>query len=127
MPNRHNDFEELGVKVQRAQYALEQIRGTGTSDGIQVVVDAENHLLSVSVPDADAIVRAYNAAVADKQPRVDEAMRAVCEDPRVVAASTFTRANAARLEAERIRHASWEEYEDYVAKSARKPWEPMDR
>ncbi|MEC3957118.1 hypothetical protein VMT65_29070 [Nocardia sp. CDC153] len=37
-----NDSDELGLKVQRAQHALEQIRGVGVVQGIRVIVDAED-------------------------------------------------------------------------------------
>jgi hypothetical protein len=105
-----NNFEELGLKVQRAQHQLEQIQGVGTVNGIRVVVDAENRLLSVTLPDEDSILTAYNAALADKQPKIDEAMRELRADPRFEAISTFTNANAARAQAERIQNER--EYED---------------
>ncbi|MDP7728446.1 MULTISPECIES: hypothetical protein [Mycobacterium] len=40
-----------------------KVRGVGAADGIRVVVDAENRLLTV--PDEAAILAAYNAAVDD--------------------------------------------------------------
>ncbi|WP_310786286.1 hypothetical protein [Mycobacterium sp. Z3061] len=95
-----DDFEELGLKVQRAQSALEQVRGVGAADGIRVVVDAENRLLSVTVPDEAAILAAYNAAVDDMRPKVEDAMREVRSDPRVAAMSTFVEANTVRRQAE---------------------------
>ncbi|MCC3330923.1 YbaB/EbfC family nucleoid-associated protein [Nocardia abscessus] len=110
MSQGRKDFEELGAKVQRAQHALAEIRSIGTSGGIRVEVDAENHLLSVSVPDAHEIIEAYNAAVANKRDMVDEAMREVTNDARVEAISTFTRAAAALRDAQRQEQPSWEEH-----------------
>lgn len=119
-----NDFEELGLKVQRAQSALEQVRGVGTANGIRVVVDAENRLLSATDPDGDAVsdalVAAYNAAVDDVRPRVEEAMREVRSDPRVAAMSTFVEANSARQEAERAQLE--EEDDDYYDEQFRRGW-----
>ncbi|MFF0490041.1 hypothetical protein ACFYTQ_13575 [Nocardia sp. NPDC004068] len=97
------DFEELGRKVQRAHQALQQIRGTGVAQGIRVIIDAENRLLSVTVDDEPAILAAYRAALADKQPKVDEALRELRADARFDAVSTFTEANAARQRAEKAR------------------------
>ncbi|CAM4000391.1 YbaB/EbfC family nucleoid-associated protein [Nocardia ninae] len=93
--------EELGMKVQRAQYELAQIRGVGKVDGVRVEVDAENRLLSVNVPNAERILAAYEAAVADKEPQVEAAMRELTEDPQVSSTRIFVEANSARLEAER--------------------------
>ncbi|PXX69390.1 hypothetical protein DFR70_1021079 [Nocardia tenerifensis] len=93
--------DELGMKVQRAQYQLAQIRGVGKVDGVSVEVDAENRLVSLNVPNAERIIAAYDAAVRDLQPQVDEAMRELAEDPQVSSARIFTEANSARLEAER--------------------------
>lgn len=92
---------ELGLKVQRAQYELAQIRGVGKVDGVRVEVDAENRLVSLSVPNAERIIAAYDAAVLDMQPQIEEAMRELTEDPQVSSARIFADANAARLEAER--------------------------
>ncbi|MGV9674542.1 hypothetical protein ACWDSJ_04605 [Nocardia sp. NPDC003482] len=113
-----NDFEELGVKVRRAQRALAEIRGVGTADGIEVVVDAENHLLSISLPEAEAVLAAFAAAVADKRERVEAATRELREDERVEAASTFLRANAALVEAERAQRDSSESYDDLAARGS---------
>ncbi|MFB8282854.1 YbaB/EbfC family nucleoid-associated protein [Nocardia colli] len=93
--------DELGLKVQRAQYELAQIRGVGKVDGVRVEVDAENRLVSLSVPNAERIIAAYDAAVLDMQPQIEEAMRELTEDPQVSSARIFADANAARLEAER--------------------------
>ncbi|MGV9675862.1 hypothetical protein ACWDSJ_11340 [Nocardia sp. NPDC003482] len=103
MQPRPSDFEELGRKVQRAHQALQQIRGTGVAQGIRVIIDAENRLLSVTVDDEPAILAAYRAALADKQPKVDEALRELRADARFDAVSTFTEANAARQRAENAR------------------------
>ncbi|WP_147140060.1 YbaB/EbfC family nucleoid-associated protein [Nocardia ninae] len=89
------------MKVQRAQYELAQIRGVGKVDGVRVEVDAENRLLSVNVPNAERILAAYEAAVADKEPQVEAAMRELTEDPQVSSTRIFVEANSARLEAER--------------------------
>ncbi|MFG1794884.1 hypothetical protein [Nocardia sp. NPDC049149] len=101
----HNKHDEFGLKVQRANLALQQIRGSATIDGIHVVVDAENRLLSVSTADGETIVEAYNAAIREAQPRVDDAVRELREDPLVDAVSTFTRHNSAPPEAEPL----WDE------------------
>ncbi|MEV6554412.1 YbaB/EbfC family nucleoid-associated protein [Nocardia sp. NPDC051756] len=93
--------DELGLKVQRAQHELAQIRGVGKVDGVRVEVDAENRLVSLSVPNAERIIAAYDAAVLDMQPHIEEAMRELTEDPQVSSARIFADANSARLEAER--------------------------
>lgn len=41
---RSSEFDELGVKVQRAQLVVGKIRGVGAIDGITVEVDAETAL-----------------------------------------------------------------------------------
>lgn len=115
-----NDFEELGLKVQRAQSALARVRGVGTVNGIQVVVDAENRILSVATPDEDAILAAYLAAVDDVRPQVEQAMREVRSDPRVEAMSAFVAANSARQEAEHAQLA--EEDDDYYEERYRRGW-----
>ncbi|MGW4350742.1 hypothetical protein ACWELJ_01495 [Nocardia sp. NPDC004582] len=98
---KHNDSDALGLKVQRAQHALEQIRGVGVINGIRVVVDAEDRLLSVTVSEESVIMAAYRAAVEDKRPKVDEALRELRADTTFEAVSTYTKANSARWEAER--------------------------
>ncbi len=121
---RHNDSEELGMKVQRAQHALEQTRGIGTVRGIRVTVDADNRLLSVTVDEEGTILEAYQAALADKQPKVDDALRELRADPRFEAVSTFAEANSAREEAERVeRQRDFEEEDDeYYAERNRRGW-----
>ncbi|MGW4244287.1 hypothetical protein [Nocardia sp. NPDC004722] len=99
---KHNDSDVLGLKVQRAQHALEQIRGVGVVNGIRVIVDAEDRLLSVTVGEEAAIMAAYQAAVEDKRPKVDEALRELRADTTFEAVSTYTNANSAQLEAERL-------------------------
>ncbi|MEU7140552.1 hypothetical protein ABZ942_13965 [Nocardia sp. NPDC046473] len=101
MSEQHSDFEELGRKVQRAQYAMGQVRGIGLVRGVRVTVDAENRLLSVDVPNAWTIIEAYQAALRDKEPQVAAAMRELNADSRFRSVRTFTEANSARLEAER--------------------------
>ncbi|MFE3257048.1 hypothetical protein [Nocardia sp. NPDC059229] len=102
MPLKHNDSDSLGLKVQRAQHALEQIRGVGVVNGIRVIVDAEDRLLSVTVSEEATIMAAYRAAVEDKRPKVDKALRELRADTTSEAISTYTTANSARLEAERV-------------------------
>ncbi|MFD6352209.1 hypothetical protein ACFXO9_13710 [Nocardia tengchongensis] len=102
MSVKHNDSDALGLKVQRAQHALEQIRGVGVVNGISVIVDAEDRLLSVAVSEEATIMAAYRAAVEDKRPKVDEALRELRNDTTYEAISTYTNANSARLEAERV-------------------------
>ncbi|MFC9434541.1 hypothetical protein [Nocardia sp. NPDC057030] len=101
MSMRHNDFDSLGLKVRRAQAALEQVRGVGDVDGVRVIVDANNRLVQASIPGAQALLAAYQAALEDLQSQLDEAMREVHADSRFDAISTFVQANAARLEDER--------------------------
>ncbi|MQY24370.1 YbaB/EbfC family nucleoid-associated protein [Nocardia macrotermitis] len=105
-----NDFEELGRKVQRAQQRLEDVRGVGTVDGIRVVVDADNRLVSVTLPEEHSLLAAYNAAVADAQPLVDEAVQELTADQRFESISTFVDASAARADAEHERRQ--QEYEE---------------
>ncbi|WP_405135711.1 hypothetical protein [Nocardia sp. NBC_01388] len=111
---KNSDSDELGLKVQRAQHALEQIRGVGVVHGIRVIVDAEDRLLSVTINEEDTIMAAYRAAVEDKRPRVDEALQALRADATFEAVSTYTNANSAHLEAERgdRQHKLEEEFED---------------
>ncbi|MFE5290495.1 YbaB/EbfC family nucleoid-associated protein [Nocardia sp. NPDC056611] len=97
-----NESDELGLKVQRAQHALEQIRGVGAVQGVRVIVDAEDRLLSVTVNEEAIIMAAYQAAIEDKRPKVDEALRELRADPTFEAVSTYTKANSARWEAERM-------------------------
>lgn len=115
------------MKVRRAQSALEQARGVGTAGGVRVVVDAENRLLSVTVPDETAILAAYHAAVDDMRPKIEEAMREVRSDPRVGAMSAFVEANAARLEADRARRleALVQDEDAYYEERYRRGW--LDR
>ncbi|MFI5776263.1 hypothetical protein [Nocardia sp. NPDC051570] len=124
MSVQHNDFDELGAKVQRAQYALEQARGVGVVNGIRVIVDAEYRLLSVNVDEAAIIVAAYQAAVDDVQSKVEEATRELRADPHFEALSTFTEANTARLDAEQIRREQQlEEDEDrFYEEHNRRGW-----
>ncbi|ATL66275.1 hypothetical protein [Nocardia terpenica] len=124
MSQQRNDFEELGVKVQRAHYALEKIRGVGVVKGVRVIIDHENRLLSVTVDEEHIILAAYQAALRDKEPKVEEAMRELHADPRVEAASTFVQANTARSEADRARQQQeLEEAEDrFFEERNRRGW-----
>ncbi|MFI5776882.1 hypothetical protein [Nocardia sp. NPDC051570] len=117
-----NDFEELGLKVQRAQQRLEQIRGTGTVNGIRVVVDADNRLLSVSMQEEESVLAAYNAAVADKQELVEEAVRELRADPRFEAMSTFAEANSTRAQADRVQRGYDEDDDLYYEERNRRGW-----
>ncbi|WP_069166475.1 hypothetical protein [Nocardia altamirensis] len=95
-------YDELGLKVQRAQYELTRIRGVATVDGVTVEVDAENRLLAVDVSNSAAILAAYQAALADKEPQVVAAMQELSDDPQVQSVQAFAEANTARHEAERL-------------------------
>ncbi|KZM70451.1 YbaB/EbfC family nucleoid-associated protein [Nocardia terpenica] len=124
MSPEHNDLGDLGAKVQRAHYALRQVRGVGVANGIRVVVDSENRLLSVTVDDEADILAAYRAALRDKEPKTDEAMRELRADPRFEAVSTFVDANAARQQAEQARRQrEREEAEDrFFEERHRRGW-----
>ncbi|MFC9996375.1 hypothetical protein [Nocardia sp. NPDC127526] len=111
-----SEYDELGLKVQRAQHALEKIRGTGSVDGVTVEVDAENRLVAVSGSRGETIMAAYLLAVRDLQPRVAEALRELAADPQVTSAMVFTEANAAHLEAERVDRAA-AEVDEYFERS----------
>jgi hypothetical protein len=118
----NNDFEELGRKVQRAEQALEQIQGVGIVNRIRVVVDARGRLLSVTVDEEDIILAAYRAAVADIQPRIDEALSELRADSRLDAVSTFADANSAWQNAERLQHVQEYEDDDYYEQRNRHGW-----
>ncbi|WP_157777612.1 YbaB/EbfC family nucleoid-associated protein [Nocardia terpenica] len=120
----NNDLGDLGAKVQRAHLALRQVRGVGVANGVRVVVDSENRLLSVTVDDEADILAAYKAALRDKEPKTDEAMRELRADPRFEAVSTFVEANAARQEADRARRQrEREEAEDrFFEERNRRGW-----
>lgn len=90
MASRH---DELGLKVQRAQHALDQIRGIGTVDGVTVEVDAESQVVAVSGPDGETVLAAYRLAVLEMQPRVTAAMRELAADPRVESTMAFMAAD----------------------------------
>ncbi|MGW0056551.1 hypothetical protein [Nocardia nova] len=118
--------EELGLKVQRAQRAVEQIRGTGTVNGIRVVVDASGQLVSLTVPEEDSILAAYQAAIEDMRPQLEHATRELRADSRFEAVSTFAEANSAAREAERVeRQRSYDQDEDddeYYARRNQQGW-----
>lgn len=114
MASRNSKFDELGLKVRRAQVELEAVRGVGTVDGVTVEVDAENQLVSLNVPGAEVILGAYREAVRDKQPKVEQATREVLNDASVGSVSTFVDANRADSEAARratdeAENQHWEE------------------
>ncbi|WP_067704572.1 hypothetical protein [Nocardia jejuensis] len=116
MTEARGNSDQLGLKVQRAQHALEQVRGVGIVEGIRVIVDAEGHLLSVTVDEESIIMSAYRAALDDKRPKVDAALRELRADANFEAISTYTTANGARREAERVeRQRKIDEAEDDYA------------
>lgn len=124
MAQHDSDFGDLGAKVQRAHYAIQQIRGVGVVNGIRVIVDAEDRLLSVTVDDEKTILAAYEAAIQDKQPKLEEATRELRADPRFEAISTFAQANSAQEETERARRQQkLEEAEDrFFEERNRRGW-----
>jgi len=124
MFQQSNNFEEIGLKVQRAQHALEQIRGVGTVKGIRVTVDAENKLVALTVDEADVILQAYSAALADKESQVELATAELQADPRFEAISTFADANTARADTVRADQARrYEEDDDaYYEERNRRGW-----
>ncbi|WP_194827088.1 hypothetical protein [Nocardia sp. XZ_19_231] len=95
MASRH---DELGLKVQRAQHALEKIRGIGTVDGVTVEVDADSQVVAVSGPHGEKILAAYRLAVLEMQPRVTAAMRELAADPRVESTMAFIADDAVAIE-----------------------------
>lgn len=95
-------FDELGVKVQRAQSVVREIRGVGRVGGIAVEVDAENRLVALDHPDADIILTAYRAALLDKQPQLDEAMRDVLSDTGAQSVAAFVDTYAIHAQAEPV-------------------------
>ncbi|MBY4130240.1 YbaB/EbfC family nucleoid-associated protein [Rhodococcus fascians] len=100
MTKSNSAFEELGAKVQRAQSVVREIRGVGTAGGIAVEVDAENRLIALHHPDSDIIMAAYQAALRDKQPQLEDAMRDVTSDPDAKAIASFVDTYASRTDAE---------------------------
>ena len=118
-------FDELGAKVQRAQLVVREIRGVGRVGGIAVEVDAENRLVALHHPDADIIVAAYRAALLDKQPQLDEAMRNVLSDPDAQAIASFVDSYAAHTQAEPAHPAQTPEDDDMYFQSIRQ--DPLGR
>lgn len=99
MTMSNSAFDELGTKVQRAQSVVREIRGVGRVGGIAVEVDAENRLVALHHPDADVILAAYRAALLDKTPQVDEAMRDLLSDPNAHAITSFVQSTTAVMPA----------------------------
>ncbi|MBN7561404.1 hypothetical protein [Mycobacteroides abscessus] len=107
--------EEFGRKVQRVQFELEQIRGTGFSGRIKVEVDAAGRLLSVRSPDGEAILEAYRQALAEAEARAREVAQDVLNDPLAKSVRGLMEANNAQLEADRRAKdeedaRAWEDY-----------------
>jgi len=96
-----SDIEEFGRKVQRAQYELEQIRGTGFSGHIRVEVDAAGKLLSVRSSDAADIMEAYQRAVSEAETQAREVSQEVLTDPLAASVRGLLEAHNAQLEADR--------------------------
>lgn len=92
-------FDELGAKVKRAQSVVRDVRGVGRAGGVSVEVDAENRLVALLHPDADLIMAAYRAAVLDKAPQLDEAMRDLLSDPNAHAITSFVQSTTAVMPA----------------------------
>mgnify|MGYP002651904350 CR=1 FL=1 len=115
-------FDQLGAKVQRAQRELADIRGVGIADGVRVEVDAQGHLIAIGAPGAEAILAAYRSALADVEPKVEAATRAVVADPLVASMSDLVARNGADKEAARL---AAEEAEDRHWDSARS--DPLGR
>ncbi|MEV6071893.1 hypothetical protein AB0L82_35590 [Nocardia sp. NPDC052001] len=79
-----------------------------------MIVDAEDRLLSVTVDEEAVIMAAYRAAVEDKRPKVDEALRELRADSTFEAVSTYTNANSASVEARRLeQQRQLDEEDDY--------------
>ncbi|MGW5441485.1 hypothetical protein [Nocardia asteroides] len=115
--------DELGMKVRRAQEQLAEVRGVGNSGRIRIVVDADNKLLDVYVPGldpdtTDRIISAYIAALEDKKPKVEEAIREITTDPQFESVAAFVQANSGKLE------QSWTEEDDdrYFEERNRRGW-----
>ncbi|OHU30229.1 YbaB/EbfC family nucleoid-associated protein [Mycobacteroides chelonae] len=96
-----SDIEEFGRKVQRAQYELEQIRGTGFSGHIKVEVDAAGKLLSVRSPDSASIMEAYRQAVSEAEAKAQEVSQEVLTDPLAASVRGLLGVHNAQLEADR--------------------------
>ncbi|WP_206511554.1 hypothetical protein [Rhodococcus sp. KRD197] len=92
-------FDELGAKVKRAQSVVRDVRGVGRAGGVSVEVDAENRLVALLHPDADLIIAAYKAALLDKAPQLDEAMRDLLSDPNAHAITSFVQSTTAVMPA----------------------------
>lgn len=78
---------------------MREIRGVGRVGGVAVEVDAENRLVALHHPDADVILAAYRAALLDKTPQVDEAMRDVLGDPNAHAITSFVQSSSSVMSA----------------------------
>ncbi|WP_062980625.1 YbaB/EbfC family nucleoid-associated protein [Nocardia anaemiae] len=86
-------YDEVGVKVLRAQQALAEIRGLARVGGVTIEVDSKGHLQAISVDTqavaagpsglSDLILYAYRQAVQDAEPRAAAAMQELMDDPQV--------------------------------------------
>ena len=89
-----SDHDEVGVKVQRAQLALAQVRGRTQFGGVSIEVDADNQLTDLQLSDAaldhgatrlaELIAQAYRNAVAGAATQVRAATAELTSDPDVV-------------------------------------------
>ncbi|ATI30640.1 MULTISPECIES: YbaB/EbfC family nucleoid-associated protein [Rhodococcus] len=94
-----NSFDDIGVKVRRAQEALDRVVGRASDRAVEVEVDAKGHLGRLRLTDAalaagpdllaDRIVQMYTAAVRDARPQVDAALAEVTSDPQMSAITSF--------------------------------------
>lgn len=112
-----SDIEEFGRKVQRAQYELEKIRGTGFSGHIKVEVDAAGKLLYVRSSDGAAIMEAYQQAVNEADAKAQEVSQDVLSDPLAASVRGLLEAHNAQLEADRRSKEdedakAWESFRD---------------
>ncbi|MFT4011185.1 MAG: hypothetical protein QM655_14200 [Nocardioidaceae bacterium] len=110
-------IEEFSRKAQAAQARLQAIRGNGKAGGIQVEVDGEGRLLSVTSPDEDEILEAYRRAVAASRNLVCEAVEDLVNDPFAETVSSLVRAS------EQVRTAD----DSKRAEAIEAEWEEMRR
>jgi DNA-binding protein YbaB len=93
-------YDEVGIKVLRAQQALAQIRGVARVGGVSIEVDSKGHLQAISIDAqavaggpsglSDLILYAYRQAVQDAEPRAAAAMQELMDDPQVARVADMT-------------------------------------